>query len=50
MKTDAPATAFIVLSVISIMALSIIPLVGLFVYTAVPEVTQPVADPTGDEK
>jgi hypothetical protein len=35
MKTDAPATAF---------------LVGLFVYTAVPEVTQPVADPTGDEK
>jgi hypothetical protein len=50
MKTDAPATAFIVLSVISILALSIIPLVGLFVSAEMPEVTQPVADPTGNER
>jgi hypothetical protein len=49
MITSAPRTAFIVLSVVSILLIATIPIVGLTLYDDT-EITQPHADAVGDAK
>lgn len=48
MYTSPPVTGFIILSVIGILMLATVPLVALTLYGE-PEITQPAADPNGDQ-